>query len=49
MISAITGNLSRLLEDRVVLEVNGLAYEVLGIPCSRWGALLPKRDQESQS
>lgn len=45
MISAITGNLSRVLEDRVVLEVNGLAYEVLVSPVTL-GALLPKRDQE---
>jgi Holliday junction DNA helicase RuvA len=45
MISAITGNLSQVLEDRVVLEVNGLSYEVLVSPVTL-GALLPKRDQE---
>lgn len=45
MISAITGNLSRVLEDRVILEVNGLSYEVLVSPVTL-GALIPKRDQE---
>lgn len=45
MISAICGNLSRVLEDRVVLEVNGLSYEVLVSPVTL-GALFPKRDQE---
>lgn len=45
MISAITGNLSQVQEDRVILEVNGLSYEVLVSPVTL-GALLPKRDQE---
>jgi Holliday junction DNA helicase RuvA len=45
MISAICGNLSRVLEDRVILEVNGLFYEVLVSPVTL-GALIPKRDQE---
>jgi Holliday junction DNA helicase RuvA len=45
MISAICGNLSRVLEDRVILDVNGLSYEVLVSPVTL-GALIPKRDQE---
>jgi Holliday junction DNA helicase RuvA len=45
MISAICGNLSEVLEDRVVIEVNGLSYEVLVSPVTL-GALIPKRDQE---
>jgi Holliday junction DNA helicase RuvA len=45
MISAICGNLSRVLEDRVILEVNGLSYEVLVSPVTL-GALISKRDQE---
>ncbi len=45
MISAITGNLSRVLEDRVILEVNGLSYEVLVSPVTL-GAFISKRGQE---
>jgi Holliday junction DNA helicase RuvA len=45
MISAICGNLSRVLEDRVILEVTGLSYEVLVSPVTL-GALISKRDQE---
>ena len=45
MISAITGNLSQVQEDRVILEVNGFSYEVLVSPITL-GALLPERDQE---
>jgi Holliday junction DNA helicase RuvA len=45
MISAICGNLSRVLEDRVILEVAGLSYEVLVSPVTL-GALISKRDQE---
>ncbi len=45
MISAICGNLSRVLEDRVILEVNGLSYEVLVSPVTL-GALISQRGQE---
>jgi len=45
MISAIYGNLSEVLEDRVVVEVNGLSYEVL-VSAITLGALISKRDQE---
>lgn len=45
MIAAITGSLSQVQEDRVILEVNGLYYEVLVSPVTL-GALVPRRDQE---
>ena len=45
MISSITGNLSRILEDRVIVEVGGISYEVLVSPLTI-SSLIPKRGEE---
>lgn len=45
MISAITGKLVRIQEDRVSIEVGGLSYDVLVSP-STARALVPRREQE---
>ncbi|MGE5588706.1 MAG: Holliday junction branch migration protein RuvA [Clostridia bacterium] len=45
MISAITGRLVRVQEDRVSIQVGGLFYDVLVSP-STARALAPRRDQE---
>ncbi len=45
MISAISGKLARVHEDRVTIEVGGLSYEILVSP-STVRAMLPRRDQE---
>lgn len=45
MISAITGKLARVHEDRVTIEVGGLSYDVLVSPVTA-RALAARRDQE---